>query len=94
VVFVCCLYYCYTRCARRCLLDLSAMNTMEANIAAETIDEEQLRSQGSQRLLQVLRKPEGFNEEPYYTHLNSSSSSDATYAALSVPQQACMYSTR
>jgi hypothetical protein len=77
------------RCARRCLLDLSAKNTMEANVAAESIDEEQLVSQGSQRLLQVLLKPEGFSGELYYTHLNSSSSSDATYAALAVPQQVC-----
>jgi hypothetical protein len=75
------------RCARRCLLDLSAKNTMEANVAAESIDEEQLVSQGSQRLLQVLLKPEGFSGGPYYTHLNSSNSSDATYAALTVPQQ-------
>jgi hypothetical protein len=58
---------------------------MEANVAAESIDEEQLMSQGSKRLLQVLRKPEGFSGEPYYTHLNSGS--DATYAALAVPQQ-------
>jgi hypothetical protein len=46
---------------------------MEANVAAESIDEEQVVSHGSQRLLQVLRKPEGFSGEPYYTHLNSSS---------------------
>jgi hypothetical protein len=58
---------------------------MEATVAAESIDEEQLVSHGSKRLLQELRKPEDFGGEPYYTHLNSSS--DATYAALAVPQQ-------
>jgi hypothetical protein len=62
---------------------------MEASVAAESIDEEQLVSHGSKRLLHVLRKPESFSGGPYYTHLNSSSSSssDATYAALAVPQQ-------
>jgi hypothetical protein len=64
---------------------------MEANVAAESIDEEQLVSQGSKRLLQVLLKPEGFSGGPYYTHLNSSSSSDAIYAALTVPQQVRKY---
>jgi hypothetical protein len=66
---------------------------MEASVAAESIDEEQLISQGSKRLLQVLLKPESFSREPYYTHLNSSSSSDAIYAALTVPQQVREHAT-